>query len=484
MLLIELTFPAGRYHATAWGRHVNEGVPEWPPSPYRLVRALYDAWKRKRPEWEEVRVSSLLAAISSSAPLYRLPEATVSHTRSFLSKNEEDPQSKTLVFDGFVVLSPRSTVLIGWPDTALALRASEDLDELLSLLNYLGRSESWITARLVSGVSAVEWNCFPETHASDASEVETVPVATPTPQDEYRPIEIGRGRAARQLSWMEALTTGTDVIQKSGWSHPPAMRYTDYLRPTGCLEPTVAAGGTRSTAEMHSVLYAFDSKVLPQVTETIVIGEHVRRGLMSKHKELVGAQNVSFRFSGKSLQGEPIREPIRGHQHAFYLPLDRDGDGRLDHVLVYCQTPFQGLEVVALDRLRSLWQSGGRPALRCIPVQWNAGPSEAKVFVSTTPFVPPRHAKFKRDDFETWIRTEVARECANHGLPTPVKVSGVRELALSGGRSVRWFEFRRNRKDDPVRSGYGLRIEFNQEIKLPLALGYGCHFGLGQFRPE
>ena len=51
MLVIELTFPSGRYHATAWGHHVNEGVPEWPPSPYRLVRALYDVWKRKRPDW-------------------------------------------------------------------------------------------------------------------------------------------------------------------------------------------------------------------------------------------------------------------------------------------------------------------------------------------------------------------------------------------------------------------------------------------------
>jgi len=28
---IKLNFPAGRYHATPWGRHVNEGVAEWPP---------------------------------------------------------------------------------------------------------------------------------------------------------------------------------------------------------------------------------------------------------------------------------------------------------------------------------------------------------------------------------------------------------------------------------------------------------------------
>jgi len=478
MVLIELTFPAGRYHATAWGRHVNEGVPEWPPSPYRLARALYDAWKRKRPEWEEVRVNPLLNAVSSAPPLYRLPDATVSHTRSFLSKNEEDPQSKTLIFDGFVVLSPRSTVLMGWPEAALDVGVLDDLDELLSILNYLGRSESWIAARLVPGVTAVEWNCFPETHSDDVSQMEIVPVAVPIPQGEYTPIKVGTGRSARQLSWMDALATGTDVIQEAGWSHPPAMRYTDYLRPAECFEPSAATHTTRSTTEMNSVLYAFDSKVLPQVTETIVIAERVRRGLMSAHKELVGAQNVSFKFSGKGPEGEPIQ----GHQHAFYLPLDRDGDGRIDHVIVYCQLPFHGLEVVALDRLRSLWQRDGRPELRCIPVLWNERASQSRVFASTTPFVPSRHFKPKRNDFETWIRGEVVRECANHGLPAPVKVDGIGELSVTGGRSVRWFEFRRNRKDDPVRSGYGLRIEFDREIKSPLALGYGCHFGLGQFR--
>jgi CRISPR-associated protein Csb2 len=478
MLLIELTFPAGRYHATVWGRHVNEGVPEWPPSSYRLVRALYDTWKRKRPEWEETRVSHLLRALSSEFPLYRLPNATVSHTRSFLSKNEEDPQSKTLIFDGFVVLSPRSTVLMGWPQAVLDTAGAEDLNELLSVLNYLGRSESWIEARLLSGVSGVEWNCFPETHSTNSSEMEIVPVAVPVSQGAYRPIQVGRGAGARQIDWMNALATGTDTILKAGWSHPPAMRYTDYLRPMRCFEASGTAERQSGTAVIDSVLYAFDSKVLPLVTETIVIAEKVRRGLMSRHKKLAGEQNVSFKFSGKSPQGGPMQ----GHQHAFYLPLDRDRDGRLDHVLVYCRTPFQGSEIRALDELRELFQPNGKPPLPCIPVQWNQKAGESAAFVSTTPFVPSRHLKEKREDFEEWLHKEVARECANHNLPVLVKMGGVRELTVSGGRPVRWFEFRRNRKDDRVRSGYGLRIEFDQPPQRPFALGYGCHFGLGQFR--
>ncbi|HFQ89125.1 MAG TPA: type I-U CRISPR-associated protein Cas5/Cas6, partial [Desulfobulbus sp.] len=47
MLAIGFRFIAGRYHATPWGRHVNEAAVEWPPSPWRIVRALAATWHRK-----------------------------------------------------------------------------------------------------------------------------------------------------------------------------------------------------------------------------------------------------------------------------------------------------------------------------------------------------------------------------------------------------------------------------------------------------
>jgi CRISPR-associated protein Csb2 len=36
MLALAFTFPAGRYHATPWGRHVNEADVAWPPEPWRI----------------------------------------------------------------------------------------------------------------------------------------------------------------------------------------------------------------------------------------------------------------------------------------------------------------------------------------------------------------------------------------------------------------------------------------------------------------
>lgn len=60
MPVLEITFPAGRYHATAWGRNVNEGDPEWPPSPFRLARALMDMRYRR---FEGITDSELEAAL-------------------------------------------------------------------------------------------------------------------------------------------------------------------------------------------------------------------------------------------------------------------------------------------------------------------------------------------------------------------------------------------------------------------------------------
>jgi CRISPR-associated protein Csb2 len=72
---LQLIFPAGRYHATPWGRHVNEGVPEWPPSPWRLLRALIATWRRKCPDLSETVVRRLLEHLLPP-PMFYLPPAS------------------------------------------------------------------------------------------------------------------------------------------------------------------------------------------------------------------------------------------------------------------------------------------------------------------------------------------------------------------------------------------------------------------------
>ena len=469
MLVIELTFPAGKYHATPWGRHVNEGVPEWPPSPYRLIRALFDAWKRKRPDWEAHRVEKLLAPLASSPPRFLLPAASVSHTRSFLSKNEEDLTQKTLIFDGFVAVSPRSGVLTAWPGLTLDSAVVADLDELLSVVNYLGRSESWVSARVLTGVTDAAWNCIPEEPAADRSEMDTVPVACAAAREELP-------------DWLEAIAFSTADLFKAKLSAPPALRFVSYLRPRRCFAVTPVGRRIKNTRPIHGALFALESKVLPRSISTLEIAERVRSKLMGIHKRLTGGEElVSPKFSGKGADGKPLT----GHRHAFILPYDQDLDGHLDHLLVVCREPLDELEKLALDQMNSLWQTEGRPDIRCMPIQWGTLEQllpPARRVVSVTPFVPTRHYREGRGDFGEWLRAELVRELENHGLPNPVTVRSVERAVLRGGQDFRWIEFRRNRKKDSPRLGYGFELEFAEPVVGPIAVGYGCHFGLGQFR--
>jgi len=484
MLVIELTFSTGRFHATPWGRNVNEAVPEWPPSPYRLIRSLFDAWKRKRPQWDEARTRPIFEVLASEPPLFRLPPAGASHTRSYLSENKEDPQAKKLVFDGFVTLPPAVPLLIGWPDATLDEGQRADLNDLLAVMNYFGRSESWVTARLLNGVSSVDWNCLPAVLPRGASALEPVRVACVVPPAEFN----GQGD-----KWLEALTWTTSRLIDERRSEPPALRYVDYLRPARCFD---VAPVTRQTARevcVQGVLYALESKVPAPVTQTLEVAERVRRKLMGIHARIMGdPARVSQKFSGKDGAGKPLA----GHRHAYILPLDRDGDGWLDHLVIAAREPLDRIERLALDRLESVWQAGGKPDIRFTPIHWGTLPDLFPVatrLVSATPFVPPRHYRKGRGDFAEWLAAEVRREAINHGFPPPVRVAllrgpgargqglGARDHQGSGARGIRWLEFRRNRKDDPAQIGYGFEIEFAQPVTGPVALGYGAHFGLGQF---
>jgi len=254
-----------------------------------------------------------------------------------------------------------------------------------------------------------------------------------------------------------------------------------------------APNGPTAGACVEGVLYSVKSGVPPRITQTLEVAERVRRKLMGIHAKLVGdPARVSQKFSGKDGAGKPLA----GHRHAYILPLDRDGDGWLDHLVIAAREPLDRIERLALDRLESVWQAGGKPDIRFTPTHWGTLPDLFPVatrLVSATPFVPPRHYRKGRGDFAEWLAAEVRREATNHGLPPPVRVAllrgaGRRDASATGaGRrdasatGIRWLEFRRNRKDDPAQIGYGFEIEFAEPVTGPVALGYGAHFGLGQF---
>jgi CRISPR-associated protein Csb2 len=471
MTNIRLEFPAGRYHATPWGRHVNEGVAEWPPSPYRLLRALYDVWKRKCFGLPEEEVCSVLERLAESPPQFRFPAAVATHTRSYLSANKMDPADKNLVFDPFLVFDRAHACYLCWPDLCLPARDRETLQLLLKNLNYLGRSESWVQAELWDGVPEGAFESFPADITDNDHELEKIACAIPAA--EY----------SGKRTWMEGLTYSSGNLLKERASAPPLLRQVRYATSKGAIAVDSPRRALWQAAPVHAVLIGLDATVLPLATATLEVAEQVRVRLMGAHKRRAGSLAVSSLFSGKTPEGGKRLD----HGHVYILPLassDPRRAGRIDRILIVSRhEAFDVDELDAVRGVRELWQSEGRPTVQCV-VTWQGGLGAggefrpSPVVESATPFVPPRHWRKGRDP-ANFIEAEVRRECWNHGISAvPVHIENIERLPSMFHVS----EYRRNRKDDPVRPGYALRLSFDKEVLAPFAIGYAAHFGLGQFQ--
>ena len=139
MPTLSVRFPGGHYHATPWGKAQNEGAVEWPPSPWRILRALIATGYAKLPEWAGGTVqytgNSLIEKLASVLPSYRLPKVTGAHTRHYMpTKN-----STTLVIDARAITGRDHEPLLVYRDVALKTDETALLAVLDAILAYLGR---------------------------------------------------------------------------------------------------------------------------------------------------------------------------------------------------------------------------------------------------------------------------------------------------------------------------------------------------------
>ena len=149
MIALSFSFPAGRFHATPWARQVNEGVVEWPPSPWRILRALISTWYHKAHDSiAEPVLRSIVDKLADEAPVFYLPPASTSHTRHFMPYIEGRSEKRTKIFDTFIHVLDGEFLEAVWPNVELTHSETDALRLLLQRLGYFGRAESLVEARL------------------------------------------------------------------------------------------------------------------------------------------------------------------------------------------------------------------------------------------------------------------------------------------------------------------------------------------------
>lgn len=243
-----------------------------------------------------------------------------------------------------------------------------------------------------------------------------------------------------------------------------------------------------TAGDLEAVLYHLRGN-LPPVELALVVGERVRRALLS----LRGQGSFSPTMVGKSISGSRLQ----GNQHAHFVPLDLDRDGRLDHALVFAPGGFSSDDEAALNALRLLggdkdWglgltvvHSGSLKALRERAALSIISPSAT--WRSVTPFSLPFYATRGQDRPprpRDLPEGQVRRELRSRGLPSPAQVIPLPGWEDAAGRLHPWESFQHVRRNQTRGNGLaGFQLEFAEPLEGPILLGFACHFGLGVFEP-
>lgn len=520
MISIEFRFPAGRYHATPWNRQVNEGIVEWPPNPWRIARAIISTYYLKmNKEYDDEILRGVVQKLGS-LPVYLLPPASLGHTRHYMPLYGIDKSS--MIFDTFVSVKKNERLIVSWPYQNLDKKEIEFLSECLKRLQYLGRAESWVEATIVE--EEIVPNCVPaEVVNLPEDDLELVDVIVPMSPAEYVEWsdQWNRDHSSKKKNRIpkdifDALIVETTVLKKDGWNQPPGSKWVQYLRRTDCFDVKPEHRYLHMQENKPTVArYQVASQAPPRLTDAISVAERV-------HTALVSYSDQSRVFTGC----DDNKVPLEGHDHAhIFCESNRSSRsgirGEITHVTLFASEGFGKKERKALDMLRKVWGYGGHDIQLVLLgvgepddfAGFNQMAGQCPLFVSSrewisrTPFVSTTHPKTKSNGEpkteETSVRIvgnknvfevqkgspahDVLRLLKERGYPEPESIEEVKYTNLAG-KDTYWLDFRRERKTGNGKKGpsppTGFRIRFKDEVKGPIALGFGSHFGLGLFVPD
>jgi CRISPR-associated protein Csb2 len=482
---LEVKFVAGRFHANGWHHAHNEGIPEWPPSPWRVLRALVSAAYAE--DLSPAEVEPLLEKLRG-LPRYRLPPAVDAHTRHYVPDTDDAGHKKSKMFDAFVAVEGGAAdpqpMTIAW-----AVELTEEERALLARLcrrvAYVGRAESWADVRTIE-VDGDEWDCWPDEQVQAAG---ATTLLAPSPADELaawakeQPAPR-KGRDVPRTLW-DVLTFEGKRYRDEGWSAVPGTRRVRYVFAQAPFRRSAVPSRGRAESRPTVARFAIRSAVLPRLHEALSVGEKVRVAAMSQSRRVCG--DVRPVFSGHG-------ETATNHRHAMYLASCDDAThaerGFIDHVVVAARAGFEEEDIVALQRLRRVWGRGGHDLELVLvglgqPDDFGGARApragilaRSRVWESVTPFVPTRHPKVVRGVAVETIEDQLRRGCEQLVGLRPVDITPVGDLAA-------WSRFRKRRSIGKGRRGpdraFGARLVFDRAVSGPIALGYGAHFGLGLF---
>lgn len=464
--ILRITLLSGRYGATPWDRSEFEGQVEYPPSPWRLLRAvLHGAFlctdaRDQLPEG----VAELVSALATSPPSYHLPFGEYGQIRGFrpvygceavppletAGGGYSHKQGKRRSFiDAFLQLDAGSAIHVSWP-VELAPEQKNLLGDCLAGLSYLGRAEYPALWQLVPTMPAA--NC------------------TPDPDGTLKVLACG-GEAL-----IDGLLMNPQTARQEGRPALPGQCWLSYRY---CPDrPAPRLGGSEAPA-VNRALFAFLSAYPVPAATGLAWTDRLHRALLQRAP-------TSSLFSGMAA-GQPLGED----QRAWYRW--QEEDGAITALEVISPQPFLEQELQALQGLQRLYARGGvEVPLRLMRL--DARPRQAsRRLLTATPmllYTTPRPGRLQRHPAGQAIQSllwglgeqgkldpgqfqqqgeAIGVEHPRHGA-IQARLLEVLDQARVSGRGER-----------QAASSLGFRLEVTSERPLAaLGIGWGRHFGAGQ----
>jgi CRISPR-associated protein Csb2 len=507
-LVLRQSFPLGRFHATPWRVNpFDDPFGEWPPSPWRFIRAVIARWYQWRREtsgaFNVAELDELASALCDSSYRFHLPvharrgspirqyhpvEFGWAPANKWKGKGKDRrPISQmraygtSLVQDNYWCVPRGEAGAIWWflESEQWTPPLAEALDRCLERIVYFGRAESLTSFHRADG-HAPKPNCelferqvpnsvrvlVPERDATRADlECVTEAVTRNVPlgarvmyaERPYRP--PGREEPARFLARADCRLMQLAI----GWNVPP--------------EPRAVV---RLTARYRSA----------------VVGELLGIKTGNRVRNWSAAES-SVRTAIADMLGKDAKgQKLNGHRHTEFLAW---WEGSLPtRLLVWREArPFDADEQEAVQRAavhELSWSAAGPDTdawkVRLIPLDAAVPPppgfdsAPAAVWESLTPYVPVRHhlRNGKPRDTES-LENQIRRELGRRG------VLGVEQVEVREIHQPTWVAVHIPRREAAARAfvgdrrGHWLRLKFHQPVVGPLRLGHSSSFGLGLFVP-
>lgn len=498
-VVLRQEFPLGRFHATPWRVNpFDDPHGEWPPSPWRLVRAVTARWyqwaREAEGEFDVAQLEKLQRALCTSTYAFHLPPGARRGTPLRQYQPTEfgwQPPGKkagmrsygtSLVQDNYWCVPPEASVwwfIEGddWTDEVRVLLA-----KCVERITYFGRAETLTRIRMVPLTDEIpQPNCT----LAEKRTAGTVPVLCPLKE------------ATRED--IERTTDNPESVKRSV---PPGAQWLYAVRPQ-----VPAARERRRVPEhrpdCHLMQFAIGWNVAPDPRAIVRLTARFR-GAVIRELLRLKTDGASVNWStasrdvreaiadmtGKDANGDALKGPRR-HTEFFVWFVDNQPT----RLLVWRGSrPFDAdeQEAILLAAARDVsWAPVGDDSeewkVRLVPLDRAVPPppgfeGQARVWESVTPYVPPRH--FLRGGKERAgesIPEQIRREIQQRGIAPDV------EVEIIGGPY--WVSVHVPRREASKRAFIGDRrgqkvlLRFAEPVAGPIRLGHSSSFGLGLFRP-